>query len=349
MKWSPGKQNIAWFVKEHKQGNIDLHPPFQRKPVWDDGEASYLIDTILSGLPFPEVYLKTSVTSDGETRHEVVDGQQRVTAILRFAGDELALESPEDELDARWAGKSFSDLTSPERSAFFEYVVVTRELTDASDTELRNMFRRLNVNQKTLNDQELRHARFKGAFIQLMERIADDPWWTDTRIVTPREVRRQLDVEFVSELMAALMSGPLDKKDRLDDDFYLEYETKFPEGSHWEGTLLGVRDKIALTLPEADLRRWTGRSDFYGLFLAFSLLIDAGVTFNAKQRSAIVGALSQFRSKVDQAKKKSNTRRFSRQVRDYVDAVTRAATDASRRELRIETLEQIMKKAIAGK
>lgn len=347
MKWIPGKQTIAWFIKESKEGNVDLRPPFQRKPVWEDDEASYLIDTILSGLPFPEVYMTTAVTSEGNTHCEVVDGQQRIAAILRFERDDLILESEDDEIDVRWEGKSFSALGPQMRANFYQYVVCTRELSDADDTALRNMFRRLNVNQKTLNDQELRHARFKGAFIQLMEQLADDPWWTDHRIVTPREVRRQLDVELVSELMAGLMTGPLDKKDRLDEDFYAEYETQFPEGAHWQSEFLKVRDIVGLTLPEADFRRWSGRSDFYGLFLAFALLVDEGLAFNAKQRVAVAKALAAFRLKVDQAKKKTNTKRFGRQVRDYVDAITRAATDASRRELRIDTLAKIMRKAAA--
>jgi hypothetical protein len=54
MKSSASNQKISWFRKEEGSGALDLTPQFQRRPVWTEEQASYLIDTILNGLPFPK-------------------------------------------------------------------------------------------------------------------------------------------------------------------------------------------------------------------------------------------------------------------------------------------------------
>ena len=44
-----------------KEGSLILKPTFQRKLVWNDNHKENFIDTILNGLPFPEIYF-----ADGE-------------------------------------------------------------------------------------------------------------------------------------------------------------------------------------------------------------------------------------------------------------------------------------------
>src|SRR6202040_3319169 len=75
MDGSATNQKISWFRKEESAGTLDLSPQFQRRPVWTEEQASYLIDTILSGLPIPEIYIRSSSSPQGETCYEVVDGQ----------------------------------------------------------------------------------------------------------------------------------------------------------------------------------------------------------------------------------------------------------------------------------
>ena len=52
MDSSATNQKISWFRKEDIAGNLDLSPNFQRRRVWTPEQSSYLIDTILSGLPY---------------------------------------------------------------------------------------------------------------------------------------------------------------------------------------------------------------------------------------------------------------------------------------------------------
>lgn len=342
MNTSATNRKISWFKRENSLGMLDLSPEFQRRPVWSDEQASYLIDTILSQLPFPEIYVRSISTPAGDTRHEVVDGQQRVRAIIRFGLNDLQLSG--DDVSGKWAGKWFEDLSDTEKTAFWDYEVVVRDVGSASDVEVRDLFRRLNLNSLVLNDQELRHATYKGHFIKLMEGLADDEWWTDMRVVNPRQVRRMEDVEYVSELFIGLIAGPQDKKKTL-DDYYRDYESAMPEESTWALRFKKNRALVESVLSENEIRSWSGKSDFYTLFLAFGNYSDRDFR-NDRKKEATRRRLMDFRKKVDQAKRKDNQTRFAQDVHDYADAVTRAATDVGRRELRLSIVDKIIKEAL---
>ncbi|GAJ16274.1 unnamed protein product, partial [marine sediment metagenome] len=56
---------------------------FQRRRVWSSKARSYLIDTILDGFPIPAVYIRQKINLKiAKSIREVVDGQQRIGAIL---------------------------------------------------------------------------------------------------------------------------------------------------------------------------------------------------------------------------------------------------------------------------
>jgi uncharacterized protein DUF262 len=332
-------RKISWFAREQEADTLDLSPAFQRRPVWRDDQASYLIDTILNGLPFPEIYVRAQTTPEGRTTYEVVDGQQRIRSILNFARDDLVLTG--SDVSPTFQGKSFSDLAPSEKTTFWNYDVVTRDLYDASDGDIRDLFRRLNIGAVTLNDQELRHAKYTGEFITLMEIIADDEWWTDSRVVNVRQVRRMEDVEYISELFIALMAGPQDKKTTL-DNFYEDFDLAFPEKDLWNDRFTETRSLMESILEPAEIRAWSGKSDFYSLFTSLGSYIEEGKKFTPKARARVRAALGKFRSQVNQAKRRDNTKTFPQYVHDYADAVTRAATDAARRKLRFDILRTVI-------
>jgi uncharacterized protein with ParB-like and HNH nuclease domain len=69
-----------------------LVPPFQRNAVWTIVQKSYLIDTVLNGLPIPELYMQDVGDESGNEKHIVVDGQQRVRAVLDYVLGNFSLE-----------------------------------------------------------------------------------------------------------------------------------------------------------------------------------------------------------------------------------------------------------------
>lgn len=99
---------IAWFWKRFQQGELELQPPFQRNPVWQEKQQAYLIDTVLRGYPIPELYLQTIVDPTGEEKYVVVDGQQRIRACLEFLSGKFALG---EDSGPQLSGTAFTDLT----------------------------------------------------------------------------------------------------------------------------------------------------------------------------------------------------------------------------------------------
>lgn len=66
-----------------KEGELELNPSYQRDSVWSTADSQLLIDSILRGIPIPSIIL-TQI--EGNDQLQIVDGKQRLTAILRFIG-----------------------------------------------------------------------------------------------------------------------------------------------------------------------------------------------------------------------------------------------------------------------
>jgi hypothetical protein len=98
----------------HDREYFVKRPPYQRKTVWDTQKKKELIDSFIRQLYVPPVVIRQVVLDGNDLRLEVVDGQQRITAIQEFFDDEFALpDTPElRELnpDHEIAGKRYSEL-----------------------------------------------------------------------------------------------------------------------------------------------------------------------------------------------------------------------------------------------
>jgi hypothetical protein len=275
----------------------------------------------------------------------VVDGQQRIRSVLLFGTNDLELTG--DLISAKWAGKRFDDLADTEKTTFWDYDIVVRDVSGAKDLEIKDLFKRLNLHSVVLNDQELRHAQYSGHFIKTMEALADDHWWLEIGVVSVRQIRRMQDVEFISELFIGLIAGPQDKKNTL-EDYYSNFDSRMPEEAEWVSQFEGTRDLIRSLLPLDELRKWRGKSDFYSLFLALGTVAERVPRLTNNQKESMRLELKKFRNRVDQAKRKDNQTRFSQDVHMYAEAVTRAASDLGRRVERLRVLETLIQRALAG-
>jgi hypothetical protein len=335
-------QNISWFNKLHEDGELDMSPPYQRKPVWVDKQKSYLIDTILHGYPIPEIYMQQVMEADGTSKHIVVDGQQRIRSVLDFIQGKFTLD-PKDSPDLADIG--FEDLTTRQKKDFFGYNFVIRTLPDLPETELREIFRRINTNVLALNAQELRQAIYWGHFIFTMNELSNYPVWIKFGLFTPNDIRRMLDVEFISELAVAVLHGYQNKKTSL-DTYYRLYEQNFEEASVILQLFNVVLGEITRILPDISSTRWSKKSDFYSLFLVFAYHVDA-LPLPSEKRVAASKKLTDFANKVDElsrvkSSEKTNAAKYSASLRNYSSHVIRSASDLGSRKARGEALEKLL-------
>jgi len=92
----PNTQALSWFYGEYEKRNLRLTPKYQRNPIWSIGQKCFLIDSLISQCPIPQVYINVITEGTGRNRktvYDVVDGQQRLRAILEFMRDEYKLVS----------------------------------------------------------------------------------------------------------------------------------------------------------------------------------------------------------------------------------------------------------------
>ena len=329
-------QNISWFKKSFDEGTLEMHPPFQRNPVWTDKQSSFLMDSILKGYPIPEIYLQEKVDATGKTITIVVDGQQRIRSFLRFISGEYSIDETQS---TRWGGMAFSELSEEDKIAFYKYKFVVRVLPDIDEEEIRNIFKRINQNNVALNPQELRQSTYRGEFIQSMNYLADKYYWDEIGLFTPAKVRRMLDVEFVSELAIAFLNGLQNKKSKI-DYYYALYEQEYQEREEVETLFDKVIGEILQALPDIKKMRWANLVDFYTLFLVLAEKSSA-FPLSADKREALRKRLTSFAQEVTLFQKTdaSEEKRsgMSQNVMNYASGI-RNSSDLGSRRIRANSL-----------
>lgn len=332
-------QTVAWFWNRLRDGTLNMKPPYQRNPVWQEMQKAYLIDTILRGYPVPELYVQTVVSAEGIEQHIVVDGQQRVRAFLEFLNDDFTLGEDSGE----WSGLSFSELDDESRKRIFGYKFVIRNLPDLTDAELRDIFGRLNRNNVALNRQELRNATYWGEFITTMTRLSQMPFWVNSGVFTGNDFRRMLDIEYISELAVAFLFGPQNKKARL-DEYYANFEEEFPDKERVESAFTSILSELRGIFSWPTYLRWSRKVDFYTLFLVLGDQIDE-MPFDRSQRSELNSRLTEFSDSVSSILSMNEEDRedaiYPRAAIAYARGV-RNSSDLNSRRLRANALSSFL-------
>ena len=202
---------------------------------------------------------------DENTYRVVIDGQQRLTAILMFLNDEFSLDAP---YDGPYRGLFYSQLDDEVKIGFLRYKIDINEILNPTDEEIRDLYSRVNKYTVQLNKQELRKADFPGDFIKLAEKISENEFFESAKIFTPLQRRRMLDVEFVEELLTIIVEGVKDKRDYLDMvcEKYITLDNKSDVLESFEEILKDIITIFDPTILPISRTRFRQRSDFYSLF-----------------------------------------------------------------------------------
>ena len=134
---------------------LDTSPDFQRKLVWKKQHKYHFIETILLNYPFPEVYIASSeMDVESLTAKEVVvDGKQRLTTIVEY------IKGVNDFKEQNRV-TSFNKLESDEKKSFLNYLVTVRDLKDMNPDLIKEIFKRINSTEYSLNTVEKTNAQF---------------------------------------------------------------------------------------------------------------------------------------------------------------------------------------------
>lgn len=263
--------SISDFAEWNEQGVLELSAKFQRRAVWTTKAKSYLIDTIIRGKPMPKVLI-TQELIDGRMIRTVVDGQQRLRAIIEFMQGSFAmLRTHYPEL----AGKTFENLPDDIRSDFWKYEIGVDVLFDTTLSDVLDIFARLNTYSVKLNQTELLNAQYLGSFKTTCHRLGHKyAWfWNEAKILTDSQISRMAEVELTADLIGALLMGISSKKQipmfyKRFDDSDIEVEAaanEFEQVMSFIGTIYSTDDLSQTNFHRVHL--------FYSLFLSLSNLL----------------------------------------------------------------------------
>ena len=199
--------DVDGLYRRIKRGEIII-PSFQRSYVWNIRQASRFIESLLLGLPVPEIFLSRDFDSD---KYVIIDGQQRLRTIQFFYD---GLFDPPTERDTSIAFKlkgvddAFEGLTYDKlgrndqfrlENSTIHATVVKQDHPAEDNTSVYHIFDRINSSGTRLTPQEMRSAIYHGRLIDRLSVLNSDPIW---RSIFGRVSRRQKDQELILRFLA---------------------------------------------------------------------------------------------------------------------------------------------------
>lgn len=168
--------DLETLVKKIKKGTIKLDPDYQRRHRWDLPTSSKLIESLILNIPIPVIYLSYDVDVDVEilnegSRYSVIDGQQRLTAIVRFFENKFPLQGLDilDDLE----GCFYKDLPPFLLRRLEERTLKSLRIDSTVDPQVKyDIFERLNSGSVKLESHELRNAVLRGPFNDKCKELA---------------------------------------------------------------------------------------------------------------------------------------------------------------------------------
>jgi len=249
------------------------------------------------GYVIPEIYIWEVGTDPetGDTKYSIVDGQQRIGAIVKYVNGEYPLTKAYlSDRDASYAGKRFNELSDVEKKSIWSYTLSFRKiLGDVKKTDIVNLFLRLNYTDKSLNPQELRNAEYDGLFIKNAIEIANMDFWRKYSVFSPDALRRMGDVEFISSILIFLRKGIdseiTQKAINLSYDLYNE---KYDEAKSDRETITNILNCIEILLERDKTSKFLSyikkNTHLYTIMVALYKYVSDGKEMSEQQINNII-------------------------------------------------------------
>jgi uncharacterized protein with ParB-like and HNH nuclease domain len=236
---TPNDFNILTIVSFIKSGAVKI-PGFQRNYVWDINRASKLIESLILGLPVPQIFLY----EEARNKFLVIDGQQRLMSIYYFVSQRFPLKEKRGELRIIFERKGqipdevlhddqyFTNFnlslpqklhTQPNKFKGLNYstlgdyktqfelrpirnVIVKQNLPKGDDSSIYEIFNRLNSGGMNLGAQEIRASLYYSPFYDMLYRINTIPEWRNLLHRNDPDLHMK-DIELLLRGFAMLIKG----------------------------------------------------------------------------------------------------------------------------------------------
>ena len=167
--------SITWtckqVVKMIEKDTMNFKNVVQRSFVWEKHRMRELMWSIIMGFPIPPIYAERGESVNDKLKiYDVLDGQQRSTAIYKYLSDEFALtqlkpipylDENGNECEVDISGKKFSELEEELQDIIRDATITVKYYDNLDQSQKAEMFRRLN-NGKPLSTKSRTLASAKN-------------------------------------------------------------------------------------------------------------------------------------------------------------------------------------------
>jgi uncharacterized protein with ParB-like and HNH nuclease domain len=236
---SPNDFNLLTLVNFVESGAIKI-PGFQRNYVWDIKRASKLIESIIIGLPIPQIFLY----EEGRNSFLVIDGQQRLMSIYYFWKGRFPKKEKRSELRRifdeeghippalldsddyfvkfklqlpeqlphhpnKLRGLTYQTLEDYQTTfnlRTIRNVIIKQNSPEGDDSAMFEIFNRLNSGGVNLKPQEIRTSLYHSKFYTLIYKLNTLPAWRNILGIDVPDLNMK-DCEILLRGFAMLISG----------------------------------------------------------------------------------------------------------------------------------------------
>ncbi len=336
-------ETIGSLLGKMSRGTLIPSPAFQRRLVWTPKDKTYFIDTVLKGMPFPEIYVANGEvdTETGTTTQLLVDGQQRMTT-LRDYFDGVMKFKPSKGFTP------YKNLDETQKKGFLTYTAVVRDLGSLPMPRIIEVFKRINSTQFSLNATEKLNAVYNGRLKTFCLTLAEDQFFDEHKLFSTGDRRRMQDLSFTLTLVISSLAGYVNRDDEHEN--YLEtYNSKFPKEKELTKQFTSVIEFIEACDFERSARVFN-RVDLLNLFVELhAAMFKDNVTLD---KAKVAGRLHRFYAAVDELDKApvrdavieqdTQTGGFDPDVAKYLRAASKAQTDKYTRVIRGEIIRAVI-------
>lgn len=184
MSTAPRGMSVQEGYRLYREQALFVNRRYQRKLVWTEPEKARLIESILKGFPIPLILFAEREKTTPPT-YEIIDGLQRLNAIFSFVENAFPIEKRYFDIEQFARAKQLSEngvfsiapnglprLSPKECADLLDYQLAVTIYTATHQTEVTDVFGRINSGRKQLSDQEKRQAGSLTPFAMLVRQVS---------------------------------------------------------------------------------------------------------------------------------------------------------------------------------
>lgn len=277
MSLTPKGMSVQEAYRLFREGKLIVNRKYQRKLVWSLEEKIKLIESIIHEYPIPLFLFAERATEYGYGIYEIMDGVQRLTSIFDFIENRISVQGKYFDIEQNIRAKKFvkendtqfevkSNVFSEEECAkILDYQLAVTIYPAMDETDMIDVFGRINAYGKQLSNQEKRQAGVVNQFSNIVRRISNEIrgdvsreivrlyempeisfdnnsnsmnygiksneiFWCENGILTKEMLKKGEDEEMVADILASvIMDIPFSKSKESLDELYDEESTLYLE------------------------------------------------------------------------------------------------------------------------